>query len=270
MPLDPIVDYSDIRFDERGRPYWMTQSGRRSYLAPLVAMQSNNPQAVEWARSMGVYTTPEGEIVNRSAPGSSYLRERGHWDPAKGAWDQDINWNNILATAVGGMIAGPAVYGAMQGAGAGGAAGGSGAGSGAAVLPSSSLPASALMGGPGAVGTGASVLPSASLPVAAAAAPGAASTVGGGVQGAMSGAGVAGGGSSILQDILNGVGDWGPTVASGIGAARSLSQGTPRAQQDLERILKLAEGRINQTDPLFQALNAMAYRGLPQYAKEGL
>jgi hypothetical protein len=247
MPYDPIVDYANIQFDEQGRPFWVTQSGKRHYLAPLSAMQErSNPRAVEWARSMGVYETPEGEIVNKSAPGSSFLKERGHWDTEGGEWDQDTNWGNILATGVGAMIGGPFVAGALSGG---------------------SAPAASAAGS----GAGAGVLPSAAIPGAHAAVPGIASTVGGGVPGAMGGAaGVAAGGGSILKDILSGVGDWAPTALAGANAVRQLTQGPPAAQQDLERILKLSEGRINQTEPLFQALNAMAQRGMPDYAKGGL
>lgn len=54
---------------------------------------------------------------------------------------------------------------------------------------------------------------------------------------------------------------------AGINAARG--NRPVSAEQDIERLLALAEGRINQSEPLFQALMAMANAGLPQYARGG-
>ena len=120
-------DFSTILFDEQGKPYWRTASGGRSYLPPLAAMQSNNPRAVEWARSMGVHRTADGQVVNQSAPGGSLFKERGHWDPEQGGWAQDTNWNNILAMGTGAMIGAP-YLGAALGGGTAAAEGAAGAG----------------------------------------------------------------------------------------------------------------------------------------------
>lgn len=112
MPVNTI-DYSRIHFDGQGKPYWTQGGGRNVYLPPAAALQSRNPQAVEWAQSMG------------SAPGSSLTRNRGHWDSGSGQWKQGINWNNIAAIGVGGAMAAPFV--APVFAGLGGGAGGAGA-----------------------------------------------------------------------------------------------------------------------------------------------
>lgn len=77
-------------------------------------------------------------------------------------------------------------------------------------------------------------------------------------------------GASLLQQILKGLKDYGPLAGlglSGYGAIKGLTQGPPAANEDLKRILGLAENRVNATEPLFQALNAMAYGQLPKYTK---
>src|SRR5690554_5181476 len=94
------IDYSQVYFDEQGRPYWMRSDGQRVFIPPLTAMTLDNPRAVEWARSMGVYRTPDGQVVNQSAPGGSFLRERGHWDSTTGQWKQDLNMNNLVSLGV--------------------------------------------------------------------------------------------------------------------------------------------------------------------------
>lgn len=267
MPYDAIVDYQNIQFDERGAPYWMTQSGKRDYLPPLSAMTSRNPRAVEWARSMGVYQDANGQVVNQSAPGSSFLHNRGEWDPNKGEWHQGINWNNILAVGVGAMIGAPVLASAFGGPGAGAAAGAQAGGD----LASTSIPASLAMNAvPGAIASqGASAgvplaaglggaLPSSSIPVSTAMSGPA----------AIASPGASAGGSSLLSNVLKGLKDYGPSALAGVGAAKNLLQGPPPASQDLERILALIEGRVNATQPLFDSLNTMTQAQLPAYSRK--
>lgn len=52
---------------------------------------------------------------------------------------------------------------------------------------------------------------------------------------------------------------------AGVGAANQMR--TPPAQANLERVLGLAEDRVNKSAPLFDALNRMALAQLPDYTK---
>jgi hypothetical protein len=157
------------------------------------------------------------------------------------------------------------------GAAAGGAAG-AGAGAGAAgaggTLASSSLPVASLMGGPAAItsagvsgGLGAGM--GAGLGAAGAGAAGAAGAMGGGA----GAAGTAAAGGSALSSVLKGLKDYAPLALAGAGAIKGMTQGPPQAEQQLNEILKLAQGRIQASEPLFQALNHMAMSQMPNYTK---
>jgi hypothetical protein len=77
-----------------------------------------------------------------------------------------------------------------------------------------------------------------------------------------------GGGADLLSRIMRGIQDYGPSALAGVNAARQLTQGPPPAQDALERMLGLSEDRVRASEPLFQALNAMARSRLPdQYRR---
>ena len=78
------------------------------------------------------------------------------------------------------------------------------------------------------------------------------------------------GGGEGLGGILGALG--GPRGLAGLGLAgiNALRGNKPTdAEQDIQRLLAMAEGRINQSEPLFQALMAMANASLPRYARGG-
>lgn len=80
-----------------------------------------------------------------------------------------------------------------------------------------------------------------------------------------------GGGLGGIRGALDALGLTGRD-ALGLGAAGLSAMRGNRptsAEQDIERLLALAEGRINQSEPLFQALMAMANASLPRYARGG-
>ena len=71
----------------------------------------------------------------------------------------------------------------------------------------------------------------------------------------------AAGKSSLLDKILQGAG----LGAAGFNAINSFRN--PPANEQLNRILGLSEQRINESAPLFKALNTMALAGLPRYTR---
>jgi hypothetical protein len=264
-------------------PNFSSQGGIDQFNEQLRAM----PEYQEFLRSLGA--DPSGALRLTD----SQRKQAERWvqsrfgdigkleiDPA-GNVNQDEGFSRhkkwIIPAAVGVGTLG------LGAAGVGPLAGIMGAGGGG-TLASSSLPTASLMGGPAAASAGlsgaglaSSALPTAALmggPAAASAglsgASGASAAGGIGsriasVAGSGAGSGV-GGGSSLLKDIL---GTYVPIGLSGVQAVRGLTQGPPKAQQDIERLLKMAEGRVNQTQPLFDALNAMAMAQMPAYSRGG-
>jgi hypothetical protein len=159
-------------------------------------------------------------------------------------------WRNVgIGAAIGGAAMtglGAAGIGPMAGMlGAGGAAGGASAAGAGGTLASSSLPVASLMGGPAAITSGA------------------AGAMGGGA----GAAGTAAAGGSALSSVLKGLKDYAPLALAGAGAIKGMTQGPPQAEQQLNEILKLAQGRIQASEPLFQALNHMAMSQMPNYTK---
>lgn len=137
MPYDPTPmgdDYfASIKFDERGNPYQIAQSGKRVYIPPAAAataVQPDDPsphpnaiRLVEWAKAKGsTYADPGGAY-----PKSGFASNRGTWDGEKGEFDG----GNFINTSLGGLILGGGVMAAPFAAGALAGAGGAGAGTGA-------------------------------------------------------------------------------------------------------------------------------------------
>jgi hypothetical protein len=99
-----------------------------------------------------------------------------------------------------------------------------------------------------------------------------AGTASAGAGSAGAGAGAAGtaaaaGGSSLLSKILTGIKDYGPTALGVTSAVKGLTDGRPPAEDQLNEILKMATGRVQASEPLFQALNRMASAQLPKYTR---
>lgn len=79
-------------------------------------------------------------------------------------------------------------------------------------------------------------------------------------------AGVGGAGSAISRFLGDGnLRDLAGLGVAGLGAVNGLR--TPSATASLERMLGLAEQRVTDSKPLFDALNTMAMAGLPKYAR---
>jgi hypothetical protein len=189
-----------------------------------------------------------------------------HIDPAGNLNQKNRLLRNIgIGAAIGGGALtglGLAGMGPLSGLGGGAAASGGGAAA-SGVLPSSSLPVASLMGGAPAIASqGVSAGLGAGMGAGAAGAMGAAA---GGAGSALGGA--ASGGGSLLGKVLTGLKDYGPLALAGAGAVKGLTQGPPQAEQQLNEILKMAQGRMQASEPLFQALNAMAMSQMPDYTK---
>ena len=246
---DPrLPNYQQIYYSPSGQPYYMNAAGKKTYISPLQAAQMfNDPRAVAWAKSQGAEINPQTyDTTDTSRPKESYLKTSGTWNPETGKWDRGINLNNLLATGVGAEIGGAALGGIGSSAPAAQTT---------SVIPGTGIPVTSGVTAPGlAAPTGAIPNLAASLPTNPS------------VYGATPGAGIlnkALGGSGVLKNILGAI----PSALAGYSAIKNLTQGPPAANEELKRILALAEGRIKQTDPLFQQLNTMAQAQMPTYTK---
>lgn len=132
-----------VKWDAKG-PYYPTSDGRKAYIPPIAAAQyDDDPRMLQWAQAQGatLRDSPQGITAGTSVPGGSLLKNRGTWNSQEGGYDQGINWGNVAALGVGGLIAAPAIAGLAAGAGGGAAAGGGAtAASGGGTLASSAVP----------------------------------------------------------------------------------------------------------------------------------
>lgn len=85
----------ELQYDAQGRAFFEFPGQPRNYVSPV---------------AMGTGTPPPG--------GASYLHMAPQWNQNSGGWERPINWGNLLSTAVGATIAGPAVVSAFGGGGA--------------------------------------------------------------------------------------------------------------------------------------------------------
>lgn len=202
MPYDPTPMgddyYRSIQWDERGNPYQLTASGKRSYITPTAAATAHTDDPVgarlaAWANGKGsTYDQPGAGV-----PQGGFFHGTGSWNGEEGQYKQPINWGNIASLAIGGAIGAPLAAGALAGAGGGAA---SGAGAGAAIpttmgigsATSLGLPATAGLGSAGAAGAaagaGAAALPSSTWAPSYAAMPSGAATGSGGAAAGAAGA----------------------------------------------------------------------------------
>lgn len=142
MAADPILNYRDIRFDAQGRPFYLTQSGRQSYMPPSQAAQAAglfitdpsqraavlasagfSPDTVAkltaYAQSGGVTAqNPTGSV-----PDATFAKSRGEWNPQTGQYDQHMGSSLKGAIIGGSALGGIAAASALAGAAGGGAAG---------------------------------------------------------------------------------------------------------------------------------------------------
>jgi hypothetical protein len=261
------IDYSRILFDNTGKPYWNRMDGSKVYLPPLVAAQSHDPRAKQWAQSMGVAVDPGGQVTsNNSAPGGSYFKDRGHWNAETGQWDQDTNWENIITTSLAGIplaAGGAAVANSIAGGGGAAAQTGAGGTLASSTIPNAHLavPTTAGMGSQGAsAGLGMLGLNGAGSALANGAASG-----GGGVLGKLKDfftnpQGIAGLGG-IIGALASGAGGSGG-AGTGSGGGSDL--------EELKRINQITEARMRRVDPLHQAVTQLAFGRLPINSRAGV
>lgn len=138
--FSPVANY-DLQWDNE-KPFYNLQNGGKQYLSPMMAVGLKNSAERDGTPLDPRITNFLGSGGPGDAPGGGYLHSRGHWNPDKGKWDQDINYGNILSTGLAGAMAAPALMGLAGGGG--GAAAGSGA---AATAGSTTIPTVGLAGG---------------------------------------------------------------------------------------------------------------------------
>lgn len=194
---------------------------------------------VEYVDSLGETADPgsrrQADEIRRNPRG--WTMSGGHPRKKDDFLARNLPW--IGPAAIGGAIAGPAIAGMFGGGGGGGAAAGAGAG---ASMNQAIPPAISALGGVGG-GTG-MIAPAAAMNGAAGA-----------------------GGRSLLNRVLTGVKDYAPLGLAGLSAARGLTQGQTDAEKRLDEILGVAKGRVDASEPLFQALMAMARDQMPDAYK---
>ena len=234
-------------YDERGRPYFLTPQGKRSYVNP---------------RAFG--PTQPGGAAPKDTTG--IFRKGPQWNQDEGQFETPIDWGNILNLATaGGLTAG---IGTMAlGGGAAPAQSLAAVESGGWGLPASAANALPAFSGEGAF-IGADVAGTAASaygPQAASAAPMAAA-------GATPEAAAAAGGGFPWGDVLR------AAIPAGVATAGRVlggvdEGGTNGAQVNtdaqLSALLAEALQRMKAQGPLFDATNRQALAGLPAYTRRG-
>lgn len=247
MPENTASNWiSEVRWDERGRPYRVYlldtgthRAGERSYVSPAEAATINDPKLQAWA-------------AQNQRPGQSLFKNDGTWNNKSGEWDRGFNWNNAAVLGAGALTGAgianaftmPAVTAASSGA--------------TGVLPSSSVPISSAMYGPATIASqGAS---SSLIPAAVAAAPTGVSTLRRGLEAASNGfdwrdaAGLA----ALIPALTAGRGNAGP-----FGSNSELAE-------EVRRALAMQRQRTEQAQPVYDTLVRMAMGMSPQaYRQDG-
>lgn len=268
MPYRPVNYVAGVQYDERGQPFWWYEDGGRYFISPLAASSMRHePKAVAWARSQGVHDNPDGTLTNNATPGPSLFKERGAWDADSGDMNQGVNWTNIASMGVGGLIAAPFVAGAVGGGAAGGGAGAAGGGAGTSASTAGGLGLAS--GGALPLGTG---LTAAQMTTPAfGSLLGATGAAGAGVPVA---AATTAATPSVLQRLKglvpDSIGDV-AKLATGAaalipqftGAGNSNAFGNAEIEDEVKRALALQRGRVEQAQPVYDALVNMAYGMTP-------
>lgn len=303
MPYDPTPGgdqyYPSIQFDERGAPFQISASGKRSYIPPAAAAtaDASNPVGAKlraWANGQGAtYENP-----GAATPRSGFAHNTGTWDSNTGEWDGGNFFNTSLGGLIlgGGAMAAPYAIGALSGlGGAGGAAdaavaNAAAAGTGpattaattAATIPTTmgiadagalGLPATSGLGSMGAIGGAAGAIPTT---MGLASGDGVGTNVGqpsmDDIGGLVGGSGIGGGNgfpTSLLTDPK-----WSPLLKTlaGVGGLLGGKYLGDQASQNavppqLTQLLDLAMQRANSQTPLFNATQKGFYDMLPTFAK---
>lgn len=237
-----------MQYDERGRPYFLTQDGQRSYVSP-VAMGEQKP-----ADNTGIF---------HQAP---------QWDQKGGEWQTPFDWGNALSLGVAGGLGAGALgaAGLFGGGGAGAASGGSAASAaGGSPMLSGMLPgasANGLIGGSGATGLGGTLASHSLLP--------ANSMINASVPGSQM-ADTMGGGGFDWKKLLPGMGGndqqgGGMDLASLLPLLIHFLSGGGGPSDQQTQIQDLTMNRMNAQNPLFEAASRLAFDRLPTTATQGL
>ncbi len=126
---DYTYDYTNVQWDASGKPYVMSQSGKRSYLPPAQAAQMSDPRLRQWAASMGQVISRDDSgnatgVVSNASPGSTFAKSQGAWNSGTGQFDQSMNQGGLGGLIEGAaglavpLVVGPALAGLAGGAGA--------------------------------------------------------------------------------------------------------------------------------------------------------
>ena len=294
-------DYSKVLWDASGKPYWQNSDGTKTYISPMAAAAYGNPtdpsydpKLAAWAHSMGAVInygapdpngTPTATVQSTGTPQGGLFTNRGTWNSQTGAWDQGVNWGNVLSMVAAGVItAGVAdeIMGAAPGTAQGYMAAGVGpdgtpitaasAGSvtdlgpiSSATLPGATSVAPAAGSvtdlGPvsGATLPGAAANPTPySMTAAAAQSPDTGTVMGDGLT--SGGTGAVGAASPVVKAISTLAGLFGGKFIG------SLTNSTP---PQLSTLLNLATQQAQQKAPLNQAATQGQYGLLPNFARVG-
>ena len=221
-------------YDEQGRLYYEVpgQPGRRSYVSPIATGTGQKPED-----SGGIF------------------RSGWRWDANQGKWVNPIDVDNIANMAVGSALGAGAISAASGG---GAAAGGTSGG----LLPNAALPGAAgAMTGAAvpAMTTPAAALGGAAVPGATGAALGSMKTKAGGAGGALLDAIASPQGVSGLAGILAMLAGGGAFGGGNGGASTDMFGNNPQ----LKSLMDMSVNRAQRTDPLHEAVTALAMSRLP-------
>lgn len=256
MAADPIDWQQPIQFDASGKPFVITQSGKRNYLPPAVAGQSGDPRAVAWAAAQGYSITRDASgnatgVNDSSVPTGGFARSRGEWNPQTGQYDQGLNMSGLGGAILGGATVAPMVLGAagigpLATASGGSASGASGAVGGTELggwLPSQSM--------------GASMSATPMYPTVAGAS-GAASG-GSAALGGMMPAAAKTAGQGLVGGLLNNA----PQLAGLVASLAGRGGGNSQNSAETQRIQQITEARMRRADPLHQMAVQLAASRMP-------
>jgi len=273
MP-DPIQNYRDMRFDERGRPYLVTASGQRSYVPPAMAAQyaglfneaaaanaiaTFGPETVQrlrqFAQAGGVTpANPSGNV-----PRNTFASQNNGWNPDQGEYDTGMNWSGLggailgaaglsVPLAVGPAIAGPAAGGASGAAAPAVAAPASNA---AAAPASGLLPTSVPAGLKAAAQTTVGPSVTSLAPVGSVLPPAATTATNA----------AAGGWRGAANQALDNAGPLTALIGALAGGGGGGAQGGE--SDEVRRIQRITEARMRRADPLHQMMVQLAASRMP-------
>lgn len=229
-----------LQVDEQGRPFNL-RKGRINYLSPVAFDPTTAP-----------------------TQGGGLLHSRPQWNGKTGQWETPINWGNVVSLGTAGVLTAGlanAVMGGGAAATAPSAAGATGGATSGGVLPSAAIgsPIGTVAGSTPSIGAGglAGLLESGTVPAG---------------MGSLTAAGTVAGGTDwgrILKKILPAAATIIPGVATGALGGGPGGGAPGDVPPELRDLLALSMQRVQDQQPLVDATNRQALRGLPTYAQKG-